>query len=82
MKTLKKVFFDTSALRIAMCHTKPSRNGKQLAHSFACITILEFLSDKEKIAAQLVCRKWQGTYVPMTLKTCSAQFTLKPTQYY
>lgn len=50
INSMKKVFFDTSALRLAMCHTQPSMNGKKLAHSFACITILEFLTDKEKIA--------------------------------
>jgi len=48
---LKKVFFNTTALRLAICHSIPSQTGKRLSISYACCVILEFLTDAEKVKA-------------------------------
>ena len=65
-----------------MCQSKPSQTGKKLSVSYSCCTILEFLTDPEKVRMQLLCKKWRNLFVPMTLKSCPASFTIKPTKSY
>ena len=67
---------------MAISQTKASRSGKKLTQSYATISIIEFLTDLEKLRVQLVCKKWHTYFVPMTLRTCVTFFTVKPTQYY
>lgn len=49
VQRLKKVFFTSTALRLAISSKNPSRSGKRLAQSYAMITLFEFMSDRDKI---------------------------------
>lgn len=79
---LNRVFFTSEKLRIAIGQVQQSQNGKKLTQSYAMITMLEYLTDQQKIKAQLVCKKWQKIIVPMTFFQCPVTFTVKPTTLY